>query len=162
MNDEPERRAKATAILPRNPLQITSLTAYASQVKHQWTQYAEDNNGVLRQISYVDLANVIRAGETATVLNLQDWNPYLPVGTTEERLGSDLILIEYDCGSTARSKILAEAAFHGHMGSGSQAGGSSDRPKEPADGWYEMPASYANGRTNFDLKARELACKASG
>lgn len=162
MNDEPDQKAKATAISPSDPMQITSLTAYASQVKHQWTKYAEDNNGVLSQISYVDLANIIRAGDTATVLNLQDWNPYLRVGTTEERLGSDLILIEYDCGSTARSKILAEATFHGHMGSGSQTGGSSDRLKEPADGWYVMPASHANGRTNFDLKARELACKASG
>jgi hypothetical protein len=162
MNDEPERRAKTTTILPSNPLQIASLTAYASQVKHQWTKYAEDNNGVLRKIFYVDLANIIRAGDTATVLNLQDWNPYLPVGTTEERLGSDLMLIEFDCGSTPRSKILAEATFHGHMGSGSQSGGSSDMPKEPADGWYVMPASFANGRTNSDLKARELACKASG
>ena len=56
-------------------LQIKSLTAYASQVKHQWTKYAEDNNGTLRQTSYVDLANIIRADNTATVLNLQDWNP---------------------------------------------------------------------------------------
>jgi len=43
-NDEPEQKAKATAISPSNPLQIKSLTAYASQVKHQWTKYAEDNN----------------------------------------------------------------------------------------------------------------------
>ena len=35
-------------------------------------------------------------------------------------------------------------------------------PKEPTDGWYVMPASYINGQTNFDLKARELACKPSG
>jgi hypothetical protein len=58
--------------------------------------------------------------------------------------------------------ILAQATFYGHMGSGSQVDGSSDMPKEPADGWYVMPASYANGRTNFDLKAREMACKPSG
>jgi hypothetical protein len=159
MNDEPEPKAKATAISPSNPLQIKSLTAYASQVKHQWTKYAEDNNGTLRQISYVDLASVIRTGNTATVLNLQDWNPYLRVGTTEERYGSHLSLIEYDCGRTPRSMILAQVTFYGHMGSGSQVDGGSDMPKEPADGWYVMPASYNNGRTNFDLKAREMACK---
>jgi surface-adhesin protein E len=152
---------KVTAISSSNPLQITSLTAYASQVKHQWTKYAEDNNGTLRQTSYVDLANVIRAGSTATVLNLQDWNPYLRVGTTEERYGSHLSLIQYECGSTSRSKILAQVTFYGHMGSGSQVDGGSDMPKEPADGWYVMPASYVNGQTNFDLKARELACKPS-
>jgi surface-adhesin protein E len=154
-----EPKAKATAISPSNPLQIKSLTAYASQVKHQWTKYAEDNNGTLRQISYADLASVIRAGNTATVLNLQDWNPYLRVGTTEERYGSHLSLIEYDCGRTPRSMILAQVTFYGHMGSGSQVDGGSDMPKEPADGWYVMPASYNNGRTNFDLKAREMACK---
>ena len=77
-----------TAISPGNPLQITSLTAYASQLKHKWTKYAEGNKGTLRQASYVDLANIIRAGDTATVLNLQDWNPYLQVGTTEDRYGS--------------------------------------------------------------------------
>lgn len=162
MNDKPEQKAKATAILPSNPLQITSLTAYASQVKHQWTKYTEENNGALRQTSYVDLANVIRVGNTATVLNLQDWNPYLQVGTTEERLGSHLSLIEYDCGRTPRSMILAQVTFYGRMGSGSQTDGSSDISKEPADGWYVMPASYTNGQTNFDLKARELTCKSSG
>lgn len=152
---------KVTAISPSNPLQITSLTAYASQVKHKWTKYAEDNNGTLRQTSYVDLANIIRAGNTATVLNLQDWNPHLQVGTTEERYGSHLSLIQYECGSTPRSKILAQVTFYGHMGSGSQVDGGSDIPKEPADGWYVMPASYVNGGTNFDLKAREIACKPS-
>ena len=162
MNDEPEQKAKATAISPSNPLQIKSLTVYASQVKHRWTKYAEDNNGALHQISYIDLANIIRAGNTATVLNLQDWNPYLRVGTTEERLGSHLSLIEYECGSIPRSMILAQVTFYGHMGSGSQVDGGSDMPKEPADAWYVMPASYANGQTNFDLKARELACKPSG
>jgi hypothetical protein len=162
MNDEPEQKAKTTAISPSNPLQITSLTAYASQVKHKWTKYAEDNNGTLHQTSYVDLASVIRASNTATALNLQDWNPYLQVGTTEERYGSHLSLIQYECGSTPRSKILAQVTFYGHMGSGSQVEGGSDMPKEPANGWFVMPASYVNGQTNFDLKARELACKPSG
>jgi hypothetical protein len=111
------------------------------------------------ETSYVDLANVIRTGNTVTVLNLQDWNPYLLVGTTDERYGSLLGLIQYDCGSTPRSKILAEVTFYGHMGSGSQVDGGSDKPKEPADGWFVMRANYVNGQTNFDLKARELACK---
>jgi hypothetical protein len=110
----------------------------------------------------VDLANIIRAGNTATALSLQDWNPYLRVGTTDERYGSLLALVQYDCGSTPRSKILAEVTFYGRMGSGSQVDGGSDRPKEPANGWFLLPANYVNGQINFDLKARELACKPPG
>jgi hypothetical protein len=151
-----------TAKLPSDPFQITSLTAYASQLKHKWTKYSEDNNGTLRKTAYVDVTNIIRAGDTVAVLNLQDWNPYLRVGTTEERYGSLISLIQYDCGSTPRSKILAHVVFYGHMGSGAQVDGDSDMPTEPANGWFVMPASYANGETNFDLKARELACRPSG
>jgi hypothetical protein len=162
MNDEPDQKAKATAISPSDPMQITSLAAYASQIKHKWAKYAEENNGTFRQTSYVDLGNVIRVGSTATVLSLQDWNPYLQVGTTDERYGSLLALVQYDCGSTSRSKILAEITFYGHMGSGSQVDGGSDKPKEPANGWFVMPANYVNGQTNFDLKARDLACKPPG
>jgi hypothetical protein len=71
MNDEPGQKANATAISPSDPMQITSLAVYASQLKHRWTEYAEDNNGTLRQTSYVDLANIIRAGNTVTVLNFK-------------------------------------------------------------------------------------------
>src|ERR1700692_1488739 len=55
-----------TAKLPGDPLQITSLTTYASQLKHKWTKYSEDNKVGLRKTAYVDLANIIRVGNTAT------------------------------------------------------------------------------------------------
>jgi len=151
-----------TARLPSDPLQITSLTAYATQAKHKWTKYSEDNKGGLRKTAYVDLANVLRVGNTATVLDLQDWNPYLQVGMTDERYGSHLTLIQYECASTPRSKILAQVTFYGHMASGIQVDGGSDIPKEPANGWFLMPEIFVNGEPNLELKARELACKPSG
>jgi hypothetical protein len=83
--------------------QITSLSDYAKHIKHRWVKYGEERN----QTSYIDLASIIRTGDTLTALDMQDWNPPIEVGTTGEHLGSDLSLMRYDCGSTPRSMIMA-------------------------------------------------------
>jgi hypothetical protein len=131
---------------------ISSLSDYAKHIKHQWLKYADDG----KQTSYIDLASIIRSGETLTVLDMQDWNPSMYVATRDEYLGSALSLVRYDCGSAPRSMITAGIAFHGHMGTGTQQEGAADVPKEPPDGWYVMRAGTNNGM----LKAREMACNA--
>jgi len=130
--------------------QITSLSDYAKHIKHQWMKYGEYRGGT----SYIDLASVIRTGDTLTVLDMQDWNPPVPVGTTGEYIGSAMYFVRYDCGSPPRSMIMAGVVFHGHMGSGTQQEGAADVPNEPPDGWHVMKA----GENNEMLKARNMAC----
>jgi hypothetical protein len=48
------------------------------------------------------------------------------------------------------------------MGSGTQQEGAADVPNEPSDGWYVMPARTLDGQDNGMLKARDMACNASG
>ena len=146
------------AVLSTKPVEITSLTAYANQIKHQWAQYAQEKKGSMLQTSYVDLASIIRTGDTVSVLDLQNLDPFLRVGTTGELLGSYVSLVRYDCGSTPRSMIMASIVFHGHMGGGTQQDGAADVPKEPFDGWHVMPSSDAQGKANVMLKARDMAC----
>jgi hypothetical protein len=139
-------------------LNIISLSDYARRVKHQWVKYAEERQGSMLQTSYVDLASIIRMGNMVTVLDLQNWDPFLRVSTTGELLGSTLSLMRYDCGSTPRSMIMAGVTFHGHMGGGTQQDGAADVPKEPRDGWYVMPSRWWDGKPNLTLKARDMAC----
>jgi hypothetical protein len=143
------------------PTPISSLSDYANHVKHRWVKYAEENTGAMYQTSYIDLASIIRTGDTLTVLDLQDWNPNLRVWNTGEILRSSLHLVRYDCGSTPRSMIMAGIVFHGHMASGSQQRGAVDVPTEPSDGWHVLTAHNSDGKPNLTLKARDIACNAS-
>jgi uncharacterized protein YecT (DUF1311 family) len=151
------RIAAATAreVTPTSPALTNSsqtpasLSDYAKHIKHRWVKYAEDGN----QTSYIDLASVVRTGDTLTVLDMQDLKPPIERGVTGEYFGSTLGLVKYDCGSTPRSMIMADVPFHGNMGSGTALEGFDDVPKEPSDGWRVL-----DGRSSAMLKARDMAC----
>ncbi len=104
--------------------------------------------------SYIDLASIIRTGDTLTVLDMQDARPVPEIGKTAE---SYLFLVGYDCGNTPRSMILAALGFHGNMASGTPLDAPDVVPTEPPDGWHVMTASQSGM-----LKAREMACNALG
>jgi uncharacterized protein YecT (DUF1311 family) len=147
----PSSLAAPTGV-PKSWTQIISLTGYAKQIRHRWVKYGAEGN----QTSYIDLASIIREGDTVGVLDMQDWNPPIEVATTGEHLGSSLSLVRYDCGSTPRSMIMAGVNFHGNMGSGSPQDGAADVPKEPPDGWHVMQVGASGGSGMF--KARDIAC----
>jgi uncharacterized protein YecT (DUF1311 family) len=165
---DPVLQAKCKALQDAGPdvqeswTKITSLYDYANHIKHQWVKYGEGQRAGRHDTSYIDLASIVRTGDTLTVLDLQDWNPSINFGMTGEYIGSNLNLVRYDCGSIPRSMILASLDLHGHMGSGTKQGDGTyiAVPQMPQAGWYVIPSSNKDGTASEWLKARDMACNA--
>ncbi len=117
--------------------------AHAAVVANAWTRVSHEGE---YPVQYLDVKNIDRTGQTASIWSLQDFGPNARLAKFKPFL-SVRYLVEYDC-ARPMHRTLFYAKYAGHMGQGAVT------ESDPApEGWIPNPPNAP-----FSAQAMTLAC----